>query len=148
MPRRCAASRPAAQVTPHWRTAILELPTEERLAAALDMLSDVLGDDAALRDHWCGALGIWPGVLVLLCALLARPGIIVQTNTIAIALEAQGSEGTPERLIPVYIHHLRQAMKPLDLAAAIRTHRGIGWSITPDATTKLKRRFPFPNRHL
>lgn len=128
--------------TPHWRDAILDLPLEDRLPAALDMLSDVLSDDALERDRWCRALKIWPGVSVLLCVLLARPGMIVQSDTVATAFEAYGSEATPETLIPVYVFHLRRALKREGLAGAIHTHRGIGWSIGADAAAELKRRYP------
>ena len=121
----------------HWRAAIMNLPKDDRLPAALDMLSDVMGDDDQEREHWRLALKIRPQAATVLTMLLARPGRVVRKDVAHMALDATGSEAISRDLVNVAVHHIRRALERKGIHGAIRSHYGTGFSICPVAAGEL-----------
>ncbi len=133
----------------HWRTAIMEMSAEDGRQAAVDLLSEVMGDDDQTIEHWRVSLGIPPQAAQLLAMLLARPGRMVRKEAILIALDSRGSEALARSLLHVLLTHIRTAMRRDGLdGRLVRSHHGTGFSIDGQIAADLKRRFPCPDKTL
>lgn len=121
----------------------MNLPEHDRLPAALDMITDLMGGGVIDKQHWRQVLRIAPAPAVVFSVLMARRGAVVSRDSMAEAMEYRGYDKAGNiKIIDNYIMKIRRSLKRLGYPEAVKTRWGLGWALERDVADKIADRFP------